>query len=254
MSQPDSPPESDQPGEPGPAATQPPWSPYPDGWDAPTPKAPPSPTPAGSAGLQNPYGEPAPYAPSNPYAASPASAYGQTLSHPAAPTVAPAFGFGGYASWLARVAAHVIDSLVASVAALPAWLALFTLGTTSTTVDPATGVTTHGVEYGGVAVSLIVIGAGLGLLVTLWNVGYRQGRTGASIGKSVLAIRLVNAETQPIGMGWSVLREVVSTVVNNLCCGLGYFWPIWDSHKQTFADKIMSTYVISATTPPPRVY
>ncbi len=253
MSQPD----PDQPSEP--AAAQQPWSPYPHGWDAPAPKAPPSP-PAASAGLPSPYGEPAPYgeptpyAPSNPYAASQVSAYGRTVPDPAAPAAAPAFGFGGYASWLARVAAHIIDSLVASVAALHAWLALFTLGTTTTTVDPATGATTQGVEYGGAAVSLIVIGTGLSLLVTLWNVGYRQGRTGASIGKSVLAIRLVNAETQPIGMGWSVLREVVSTVVNNLCCGLGYFWPIWDSHKQTFADKIMSTYVISATTPPPRVY
>ena len=35
---------------------------------------------------------------------------------------------------------------------------------------------------------------------------------------------------------------------------LGYLWPIWDSRKQTFADKIMSTFVVQATTPQPPPY
>jgi hypothetical protein len=39
---------------------------------------------------------------------------------------------------------------------------------------------------------------------------------------------------------------------------LGFLWPIWDSRKQTFADKIMGTFVIQATTPqqpyPPQPY
>ena len=69
----------------------------------------------------------------------------------------------------------------------------------------------------------------------------------------MLAIRLVNVDQQPIGPGWSFLRYVLH-IVDAIPCYLGYFWPIWDSHKQTFADKIMHTYVIHATEPQPRPY
>ena len=53
--------------------------------------------------------------------------------------------------------------------------------------------------------------------------------------------------------GWAFLRSILH-ILDALPCYLGFLWPIWDSQKQTFADKIMSTYVIQATTPqPPRV-
>ena len=52
---------------------------------------------------------------------------------------------------------------------------------------------------------------------------------------------------------WRSLRYLLN-IVNAIPCYLGYLWPLWDSKRQTFADKIMSTYVIKATTPQPRVY
>jgi len=30
----------------------------------------------------------------------------------------------------------------------------------------------------------------------------------------------------------------------SLLCYLGWFWPIWDRKRQTFADKIMRTVVV----------
>ena len=57
----------------------------------------------------------------------------------------------------------------------------------------------------------------------------------------------------PIGAGLAFVRYLLN-IVNALPCYLGYLWPLWDSHRQTFADKIMSTYVIKAETPQPRAY
>ena len=126
------------------------------------------------------------------------------------------------------------------------------LSNTTTTTD-AQGVQHVHFNSSPGALFLILIGAVTSLVFFVWNVCIRQGRTGATIGKSVLAIRLVNADLQPIGPGWAFLRQILH-IVDSLPCDLGYFWPIWDSRKQTFADKIMSTFVIQATQPQPPGY
>ena len=56
-----------------------------------------------------------------------------------------------------------------------------------------------------------------------------------------------------IGGGLALARYLLN-IVNAIPCYLGYLWPLWDSKRQTFADKIMGTYVIKATTPQPRAY
>jgi len=249
------PPEPPQPEEgpagsgPGPESQQP-YDPYPTQWEQPSgsgqPDAPqygqqpayPEPTPY----QQNPYGAPYdPAVPVNPYA-------GTTRAD------RPVFGFGGYASWSTRVGAYLIDALASLVAGLPLWIGYgILISNTSTTTNPD-GTTTSQYDGSlGLPLVLVVLGGLTSLAFFVWNICIRQGRTGASVGKSVLAVRLVNAQQQPIGAGWSFLRYVLN-IVNALPCYLGYFWPIWDSHKQTFADKIMSTYVIHATEPQPRPY
>jgi hypothetical protein len=32
--------------------------------------------------------------------------------------------------------------------------------------------------------------------------------------------------------------------LDSLACYVGWLWPIWDSKRQTFADKIMKTVVV----------
>jgi uncharacterized RDD family membrane protein YckC len=100
---------------------------------------------------------------------------------------------------------------------------------------------------------LILMGVVTSLAFFVWNQCIRQGRTGASLGKSVLALRLVNANMEPIGGGLAFARYLLN-IVNAIPCYLGYLWPLWDAKRQTFADKIMSTYVIKASTPQARVY
>jgi uncharacterized RDD family membrane protein YckC len=87
--------------------------------------------------------------------------------------------------------------------------------------------------------------AGLGY--ALWNFGLRQGRSGASLGKSLLAIRVLDATTlQPIGFWRSVIRQLAH-VVDVAPLGLGLLWPLWDRKHQTFADKMASTVAVSGT-------
>ena len=75
----------------------------------------------------------------------------------------------------------------------------------------------------------------------LWNYGYRQGRTGTTIGKSVVNVRVVGEKTrQPIVFGWSIVRQLAH-VVDALICYVGFLFPLWDSKRQTLADKLANT-------------
>ena len=95
-----------------------------------------------------------------------------------------------------------------------------------------------------VAVEGLTAVAGLAFLV--WNCGWQQGRSGQSLGKRVLGMRLVGAATgQPVGFGRAVWRQVAH-LLDGLPLLLGYLWPLWDERRQTFADKLCSTLVVQA--------
>ena len=239
-------PPSEPPSDPDPRgsegeASAKPYSPYPDNWES--SGTTPQPSPQNPYEQANPYGQTSPYGQSNPYA-------GQAATK-------PTFGFGGYAGWFTRVGAYVIDYLCGLVATLPVTVGYVILAVNTETTTNPDGTTTS--DYSGsmaLPLTLIVIGAITGIAFYVWNLCIRQGRTGATIGKSVLAIRLVNSDLQPIGPGWSFLRQILHIVdtLPCICIPLGYLWPIWDSRKQTFADKIMNTFVIQATAPQPPTY
>lgn len=173
---------------------------------------------------QDPYGQPPqgsygqdPYAQQNPYGAQPPAAYsgvpqGVTFAH-----------------WGKRVGATVIDSLILLAAYIPA---LIGAGLAS---DPGTA---------GMGTVLTLIGLVLYIGVFVWNVCIKQGSTGYTVGKGVMGIKLVKAETgQPIGGGMSFVRQLAH-ILDGLPCYLGFLWPLWDAKRQTFADKIIGTYVI----------
>ncbi|WP_374024799.1 RDD family protein [Mycobacterium sp. HNNTM2301] len=81
----------------------------------------------------------------------------------------------------------------------------------------------------------------VGLFYLIWNYGYRQGTTGSSVGKSVLKFKVVSEVTgQPIGFGMSVVRSLAH-FVDAIICFIGFLFPLWDSKRQTLADKIMTT-------------
>lgn len=134
---------------------------------------------------------------------------------------------GVLASWGSRFAAYLIDGLVAALPAI-----LFAIV--------------------GVAIEtpmLVILGYLLSFALSVYNLGYRQGTTGQSIGKGVMKIMVVGMETrQVLGFGGSFLRMLCG-IVNSIACGLPIGWlaPLWDEqYRQTWSDKIMKTQVFEA--------
>jgi len=84
----------------------------------------------------------------------------------------------------------------------------------------------------------------VGLVFVIYN-AYLNGSTGQSIGKRIMGTKVVGEATgQPIGGGLGVVRWLAH-LLDTLICLIGWFFPIWDSKKQTIADKVMKTVVIT---------
>ena len=159
------------------------------------------------------------------------------------PGQVPTLATGAYTSWMARVLAWLIDVtpfVVLVVIGIGIELGTRTTLCASTTtqydIAPfcATGNTTTGV-------AALLIAVAIGFLYLLWNYGFRQGRTGSSLGKTVMKFKVVSERTgQPIGVGTSILRQLAHAL-DSLVCNVGYLFPLWDAKRQTIADKVMKT-------------
>jgi uncharacterized RDD family membrane protein YckC len=213
---------------------------------------------------QDPHAQPDPYRQPSPYGQSAPSPYGQP-GQPAAPHAPPYAGqpyagapYGApaptydYAHWIKRVGGYLIDALISALSAIPAYALLF-IGLSVGSQDMDTYTDANGVsrttgDWNDAGTPLVIVGALLFLLpvaVFVWNTCMRQGRTGYSIGKGVLGIRLIDEATaQPIGAGMSFVRYLCH-ILDSLACYLGWLWPLWDAKRQTFADKIMKTVVVN---------
>jgi uncharacterized RDD family membrane protein YckC len=88
------------------------------------------------------------------------------------------------------------------------------------------------------------VGYALGLiLVIAYSVYFEGGESGATLGKRAMGIRVSDVHgAESIGYGRALIRYI-GKVVSGIPCYLGYFWMLWDSEKQTWQDKIASTYV-----------
>ena len=99
-------------------------------------------------------------------------------------------------------------------------------------------------DIGAAPILLILLSGLVYLGFYIWNIFIKQGRTGYTIGKGILGIKLISEQTgQPIGAGKAFLRQLCHILDGFFY--LGYLWPLWDAKKQTFADKIMTTIVIN---------
>lgn len=70
-------------------------------------------------------------------------------------------------------------------------------------------------------------------------------RFGATPGKMLLKIRVVNTEYKPVSFLQVLLRETIGKFLSGLVWNLGYLWALWDKDKQTWHDKIAKTYVVT---------
>ena len=154
----------------------------------------------------------------------------------------PALPKEAYTSWITRVAAWFIDYLpVLIVVGIAQGIAILTGDNECVTYGSGVACTS---SYSVVGSVVSFLGSVLALAFVVWNYGYRQGTTGSSIGKSVMKFKVISEKTwQPIGFGLSVVRQLAH-FVDAIICYIGYLFPLWDSKRQTLADKIMTTVCV----------
>ena len=132
---------------------------------------------------------------------------------------------GPLADWWPRVLGFLLDAVLL----LPVWIVAVILGSVSI-----------GLEY---LISLVAIAGGF------WF-AFQVGQTGQSPGMRVVGLRCINVNTaQPIGGGLGIVRSIAH-FVDSVICYIGYLFPLWDSNRQTLADKIMSTVVVTVPKQP----
>jgi uncharacterized RDD family membrane protein YckC len=151
---------------------------------------------------------------------------------------------GAYTPWVKRLLAFLIDFS-------PIWIlaaASFAVESIQSGAGCATDSFVDGTHCSS-GVSALPATAAQKALIPIsvfffWNLCYRQGKTGQSIGKSVLKFKVVSEQTwEPIGFWRSFVRQLAH-YVDQLICYLGYLWPLWDDKRQTLADKIVGTICI----------
>jgi uncharacterized RDD family membrane protein YckC len=171
-----------------------------------------------------------------------------TLS-PAAPE-RPAFALPA-ASWGSRAGALLLDVLAQLLLALVVAGIVYAIKGDAVTVDVTTD--DNGVQsrdetelwalWGIIAFFISVVvypWLALGLL------------RGATPGRRLVGIRVVDYDGTPIGVGRAFLREGVTKGILGVL-GLpllaSYLWPLWDPHQRALHDLIVSTRVVRAAGP-----
>lgn len=101
------------------------------------------------------------------------------------------------------------------------------------------------------ALGLLTAVIGGSLLIMFINMviswGYyiiMTGAKGATIGKMIMKLEVVDENYQKISYGKAALRETIGKFVSSLVFCLGYLWVLFDDKKQGWHDKIAKTYVI----------
>jgi uncharacterized RDD family membrane protein YckC len=96
-----------------------------------------------------------------------------------------------------------------------------------------------------------VLGSAVNLLLGLAYYTYLEGSpSGQTLGKRAMSIRVIDfAGGGPIGPGRALIRYI-GRIISAIPCGLGYWWMLWDSEKQTWHDKFATTVVVPTSAYP----
>ncbi|MET7300895.1 RDD family protein [Embleya sp. NPDC005575] len=201
---------------------------------------------------------PGPYGPPPGYGAE-SQGYGQAAyGQPAygQPGPGPQVGYGqpnGYgppqnlgdycASWGRRVSASLLDGLVVMLVGIPLIGGFLWFGSQSTVTEHLDGSETTSYDGGPGPIVLMFVGGLAMFAFGLWQL-YRQGKTGQTIGKGAVGIKVLREnDGMPTGFGMAFVRQIAH-FLDSIACYVGWLWPLWDSKKQTFADKVCSTVVV----------
>ena len=92
--------------------------------------------------------------------------------------------------------------------------------------------------------SLVVI---CGLILSIFYYVGAWSKSGQTIAKNVLRIKVVGSDGQPLSVGKALLRYL-GYIVSALPLSLGFLWIAFDKQRQGWHDKIASSYAIDGYT------
>lgn len=239
-----------QPPPPPAAAPPPTYGPPPAYGPPPSGYAPPGPpSQQGGYGYDGPPASPPPgqVNPYGGYAAAPGYSGGRPM-HPGSIGYVEQ-NFGRVADFGPRLLANLVDVALTLIGLIPMFFGIGVLiaaAPTNVTYDEFGNSTATGGDAGLAVVGglLIALGVLVSFGIWLWNRVFRMGRTGQSVGKKVIGLRLIDEKAgRPIGAWMCFLRELVSGVVNQVFY-LAYLWMLWDPDKQTLGDKAVHSTVV----------
>lgn len=186
------------------------------------------------------YGAPSPAAPGAPAYSAPAySAPAYSAPAGAYAQYGPGLGVPRNAEIGPRLLAYLIDTGITLGVMLAALIPGFLVSLLISVSD----------AFGYLAVLLLVLGYLGAIGFSLHNLVVRQGRTGQTIGKQRMNIKLVGESTGvPLGIGGAVIRWILPAALGALTCGivstLDVLWPLWDPNNQRLVDKWMHYSVV----------
>ena len=97
-----------------------------------------------------------------------------------------------------------------------------------------------GLLFGGLGMATPII---LTILGIVYYIGFWVWK-GATPGKMILGMEIVNSQGNRIGIGRAILRYI-GYFVSYIIILIGYLMIAWDSKKQGLHDKIAGTYVVA---------
>ena len=91
-----------------------------------------------------------------------------------------------------------------------------------------------------------IFGIGVGFIVgVIYNSYFWTQNNGQTPGKSLMGVRVVKTNGQPIGILDAVIRYI-GYYINTFLLFLGWLWAVFDSRNQGFHDKLAGTVVVNA--------
>ena len=92
---------------------------------------------------------------------------------------------------------------------------------------------------------MVTLTANIGylLIAVLYNV-YFVMRRGATPGKMLLGLQVVDSNFQKPNLSKVIVRETIGKLATIVSLGLGFFWIFLDDNKRSWHDKISGTLVV----------
>lgn len=129
------------------------------------------------------------------------------------------------APWHVRVAAFSVDVLAGLAVAITMALVSFTLP-----------------PYGAWWWVCMVVCA-LAVLAVLVNRLLLPTITGWSLGRALFGIAVARRDGKEVSPWWLLLRDLAH-LLDTAALLVGWFWPLWDAQRRTFADMLLGTEVL----------